>query len=209
MNAELIPHSSPAIATDWRKALPVLGRGSVTLRELELRDAPSLLAMLTTDEVTRFISPPPTTLEGFEQFIEWTRQERRRGTYVCFAVVPRHMDTAVGLFQVRPLEHSFATAEWGFALGSTFWGTGMFLDAAKLTVEFAFDTLGVTRLEARAAVANGRGNGALRKIGATQEAVLRKSFLCRGEYIDQALWSIVHTEWRPAKWASGARARVH
>jgi ribosomal-protein-alanine N-acetyltransferase len=181
----------------------------VTLRELELRDAPSLLALLTTAEVARFISPPPTTVAGFERFIAWAQHERERGTYVCFAVVPRGMTTAVGLFQMRQLELGFGTAEWGFALGSAFWGTGMFLDGAQLTVDFAFEVIGTNRLEARAAVANGRGNGALRKLGAVQEAVLRKSFMCQGQYLDQMLWSLVASDWRQMKMVLSNRAYVH
>ena len=141
-----------------------------------LEDAPSLLAMLTTEEVSRFISPPPTTVEGFERFIMWAQRERQAGNYACFAVVPDGMTTAVGIFQVRSLDSGFATAEWGFALGSQFWGTGIFAEGARLVVDFAVDVIGAHRLEARAAVANGRGNGALRKIGAVQEGVLRRSF---------------------------------
>jgi RimJ/RimL family protein N-acetyltransferase len=159
-------------------------------------DAPSLFAMLTTEEVSRFISPPPTTVEGFERFIMWANRERAAGSYACFAIVPHGMDTAVGIFQVRQLEPGFGTAEWGFAMGSAFWGTGMFGDGARLVLEFAFETIGVHRLEARAAVANGRGNAALRKLGATQEGVLRRSFLRNGEYLDQALWSILAEDWR-------------
>jgi RimJ/RimL family protein N-acetyltransferase len=114
------------------------------------------------------------------------------------------MTTAIGLFQVRQLEPGFATAEWGFALGSSYWGTGMFIDGAKLAVDFAVDTLGVRRLEARAAVANGRGNGALRKLGAVQEGVLRRSFLKDGQHLDQMLWTILAEDWRQAKavWAT-------
>jgi RimJ/RimL family protein N-acetyltransferase len=194
--------------TDWREALPVLTGTLVTLRELERRDAPALLAMLSTAEVARFISPPPTTVDGFERFIAWAQRERQRGTYVCFAVVPRGSQTAVGLFQIRQLEPGFSTAEWGFALGADFWGTGMFLDGARLTVDFAFDAIGATRLEARAAVSNGRGNGALRKIGAVQEAVLRQAFMCQGRYVDQVLWSIVESDWHQAETARG-HARVH
>ena len=63
-------------------------------------------------------------------------------------------------------------------------------------VTFAFETVGVHRLEARAAVRNGRGNGALRKIGAVQEGLLRKSFLKDGEYLDQALWTILDEDWK-------------
>ncbi|HXW06320.1 MAG TPA: GNAT family protein [Vicinamibacterales bacterium] len=193
--------------TDWRRALPVLTGTMATLRELRLSDAPSLLAMLSTDEVARFISPPPTTVEGFERFIAWTHRERAAGNYVCFAVVPHGMDTAIGIFQVRKLDPEFDTAEWGFAIGSPFWGSGLFVDAANLVVDFTFQAIGAHRLEARAAIANGRGNGALRKLGATQEGVLRKSFLRNGEYLDQTLWTILAEEWRHAR--SVYSTRVH
>jgi ribosomal-protein-alanine N-acetyltransferase len=198
--------SSVVTTTDWRQALPVLTGAMVTLRELRIADAPSLLAMLSTDEVARFISPPPTTVEGFERFIAWTHRERAAGNYVCFAVVPHGSDAAIGIFQVRQLEHAFATAEWGFAIGSAYWGSGVFADGAKLVVDFMFDVVGSHRLEARAAVANGRGNGALRKIGAVQEGVLRKSFLRNGEYLDQTLWTIIEDDWRAKAVWSG---RVH
>jgi ribosomal-protein-alanine N-acetyltransferase len=183
-------------SSDWKDALPALAGSTFTLRELRLEDAASLLAMLTTEEVSRFISPPPTTVEGFERFITWAQRERFAGNYVCFGVVPNGCSTAVGIFQLKSLEHGFASAEWGFALGSQFWGTGIFAEAARLVVDFAIDVMGTHRLEARAAVANGRGNGALRKIGAVQEGVLRRSFLRNGVYHDQVLWGIVAYDWR-------------
>lgn len=188
------------VSSDWRQSLPVLTNGGdITLRELELGDAASLLAMVSTEEVTRFISPPPTTVEGFEQFIHWTHQQRAAGRCIVYGVVPHGMSTAVGLFQVRSLEPGFSNAEWGFALGSPFWGRGYFLDGAQLVVDFAFNVMGVHRLEARASVENGRGNGALRKLGAMPEGVLRRSFLRYGHYHDQVLWSIIDTEWMQAK----------
>ena len=186
-------------STDWRKALPVLEGSGVTLRELRLSDAASLLAMLTTEEVTRFISPPPTSVDGFERFIQWTQRERAAGNYACFGIVPQGAESAVGIFQVRQLEPGFANAEWGFALGSSYWGSGLFFEGARLVVDFAFDVIGAHRLEARAAVQNGRGNGALRKVGATQEGVLRKSFLRNGEHLDQNLWTLIDDDWRMMK----------
>ena len=188
--------AAPVTSTDWRQALPILTGTRVTLRELRIEDAPSLLAMISTEEVARFISPPPTTIEGFERFIAWAIRERERGAYACFAVVPEGMTTAVGLFQLRGLEPGFAAAEWGFAIGSAFWGTGVFLESARLVLDFAVDVVNIYRLEARASVANGRGNGALRKLGAVQEGVLRRSFFRGGEYHDQVLWSVLAEDWR-------------
>lgn len=188
----------------WRHAVPRLAAAGVSLRELRTADAGSLLELLGQHEVAQFISPPPTTAEGFERFIAWAQAERAAGRYVCLAVVPEGSDTAVGLFQIRQLDPSFATAEWGFALGRAFWGSGIFMTAARLVLEFAFDTLGVHRLEARAAVANGRGNGALAKIGAVREGLLRRSFLRDGRFFDQALWSVLRDDWRQAKAVLGA-----
>ena len=95
-----------------------------------------------------------------------------------------------------------------FAIGSAFWGTGVFQDGAALILDFAFDTIGVHRLEARAAVPNGRGNGALQKIGAVQECLLRKSFLRNGQYLDQVLYAIIDIDWRESRTTTTTTAPV-
>jgi RimJ/RimL family protein N-acetyltransferase len=190
------PSIADVVSTGWQQGLPTLRGQQVVLRELRASDAASLCALLTTEEVARFISPPPTTVEGFERFIAWTIRQRAAGAYACFAVTVKGFDTAIGIFQVRALDPDFGTAEWGFAIGSPFWGTGVFQDGAQLVVDFVFETLGVHRLEARSAVRNGRGNGALLKIGAAQECVLRKSFQKNGEYLDQVLYAILEDDWR-------------
>jgi len=188
----------------WRQGLPTLTGSQVSLRELRLSDAPALFAAMSTAETVRFISPPPATIAGFEKFIAWALCQRAAGQYICFALVARGSDVAIGLFQIRSLEPGFGTSEWGFALASEYWGTGMFTDGAELALRFAFEVLGAHRLEARAAVLNTRGTGALRKMGATQEGVLRRSFLRNGEYLDQGLWSITAEDWLESKavWGS-------
>jgi len=52
---------------------------------------------------------------------------------------------------------------------------------------------------------NGRANGALRKLGAVQEGVLRRSMRRRGEYIDQVLWSVLKEDWGEHWVAAGPR----
>ncbi len=128
--------------------------------------------------------------------MEWTHAERAAGRYVCFGVVPDGQDSAVGIFQLHRLDPGFVAGEWGFILGQPYWGSGLFAEGARLLLEFAFKTVGVKRLEARAALANVRGNGALRKMGAVREGCLRRSFLLGGEYFDDALWSILEEDWR-------------
>lgn len=183
--------SAAAPDIGWRQALPRLRANGATVRELCRSDASSLLRTLSSEEVTRFISPPPTTIEGFERFIEWTHRERQTGGQIVFGILPTGCEEAKGLIQVRQLCPGFLVAEWGFALASSFWGTGVFMDSARLVLDFAFTELGVHRLEARAAVDNGRGNGVLRKLGAQPDGTLRQSLPRHGAYVDQILWSIL------------------
>jgi [ribosomal protein S5]-alanine N-acetyltransferase len=197
---EVAPTATTAVVTsDWQHGLPTLRGSQVVLRELRQSDAASLFALLTTEEVSRFISPPPASVEGFEKFIAWTARQRTAGSYACFAVTLSGFDTAIGIFQVRDTAAGFETAEWGFAIGSQFWGTGVFQEGAELVLQFAFDTLRVHRLEARAAVLNGRGNGALQKVGAVQECVLRKSFQRNGQFLDQVLYAMIDVDWRRSR----------
>jgi RimJ/RimL family protein N-acetyltransferase len=185
-----------ATTFDWHFELPTLRGANVTLRDLRESDAPALLAMLCSEEVAEFISPLPHTIEGFVEFIREVHHQRLAGMSFCYGIVPDGYDDAMGLFQVRELEPGFGTAEWGFALGSPFWGRGIFQEGARAIVDFTFNVVGVHRLEARSIAANVRGNAALRKMGALQEAVLRRAFVRNGRYYDQILWSILKEEWQ-------------
>lgn len=196
-------------ADDWRFSLPVLSAGEVMLREVRTGDAPALVSLLTTPEITRFISPPPQTADGFERFIAASQRMRASGEGACFAVTLRDYNTAIGIFQVRQVMASedearqiggaMDTAEWGFALGYPFWGTGVFEQSAALVMEFAFERVRVHRLEARCAVKNARGSKALLKVGAVPEGILRKAFIAGGEHLDQVLYAIVEHDWRACR----------
>ena len=181
----------------WRQQLPVLPGARVVLREVTGSDALGLFELITQDEaVHRHISAPPPSIVAFHGFIRWCGQQRLAGKSVCFAIVPRGLEHAVGIIQIRALALDFSIAEWGFALGSMFWSTGLFLEAAALAADFAFTTLGTYRLEGRAATANGRGNGALLKLGASSEAVLRSGLKRDNLARDQFIWGLLADEWR-------------
>jgi len=194
-----------APAVDWRERLPMLPGRLATLRELTVADAVALLPLIGAPEVARFLSPPPKSLERFTGFIESTHRERRAGRYAGFAVVPHGSDAPAGIVQIRQLEPQFRTAEWGIALGSAWWGRGLFQDAAHLVLDFAFDRLGADRLEARVAAQNARGNRAVEKLGAVAEGLLRSSLqVADGTRHDQVLWAWLPEDWRRAR-QQGAR----
>ncbi len=208
VNVQVVETRTIESRPSWRASLPTLEGEHVVLRELRISDAAALVSLVGAPEISRFISTPPTDVAAFESFIARCRAQRAAGTSACFAVTLAGQETAIGLFQVRELEPGFATAEWGFALGSAFWGSGLFAECAELVLEFAFSVIGVHRLEARAAARNGRGNRALLKVGAVQEGVLRQALFCGGTHVDQIIYGIIDEDWRASRGVLQTTRRV-
>jgi ribosomal-protein-serine acetyltransferase len=105
----------------------------------------------------------------------------------------------VGLIHIWPVERDFSTAEWGFVLSDEYWGRGVFQRSARLLLDFAFDTLGVFRLEARVTCGNRRGIGALQRVGAKCEGTLRGGFRDRKCMRNQKMYSFLAPEFRQTR----------
>jgi [ribosomal protein S5]-alanine N-acetyltransferase len=160
-----------------------------------LTDAGSLHVELSSPEVKRFMWSPPPNAEAFDQFIKWAHLERATGKYICYGIVPHAESRAAGVFELRQLQPGFLRGELGFVMAPRLWGQGVFVEGARLVLDFAFGVVKVHRVEARAAVDNDRGNAALEKLGAHREGRLREGFWREDRYVDQYLWSILDTDW--------------
>jgi RimJ/RimL family protein N-acetyltransferase len=191
---------------DWRKDLPALTTKLVTLREPVAQDLGPLVELLSIVDASRFGLVEVSEL-AVRAFIEKAHADRAAGFAATWVISPGMSRTVSGLSQVRQLDPTFETAEWEMTLAPSARGSGAFVEAARLIGSFAFRVLGAYRLEARALLQNGRANGALRKLGAAQEGILRQSLRRDGEYLDQVLWSILKEDWGE-RWVSTA-PRVH
>ena len=199
----------PSVVTvpEWRTELRPLNGRIVTLREPAMQDLGPVVDLLSLGDATRFGLDEPVSEVGVQELIERFARERASGLAVTYAITLITARTIVGLVQVRQLDPSFEAGEWECTIAPSWRGSGIFLETARLVGSFAFGTLGTHRLEARVLLQNGRANGALRKLGAVQEGVLRRSVRRAGEYVDQVLWSLLKEDWGE-HWVSTA-PRVH
>lgn len=165
------------------------------------------MELLSVHDATHFGLDDPISEIAVQEFIERVARDRAAGLSVTYAITLTASGTLVGLVQIRQLDPSFEAAEWECTIAPSARGTGIFLEAARLAGSFAFGTIGAHRLEARVLLQNGRANGAVRKLGAVQEGVLRRSVRRAGEYFDQVLWSLLKEDWGE-HWVS-TTPRVH
>ena len=194
-------------AAPWRNELPPLTGRTVLLREPTSQDLGPLVDLLSLGDATRFGLDEPVSEVGVQELIERFARERAAGLAFTYVITLATARTIVGLAQVRQLDPSFEAAEAECTIAPSSRGSGIFVEAARLVGSFAFGTLGTHRLESRVLLQNGRANGALRKLGAVQEGILRRSIRSAGEYFDQVLWSILKEDWGD-HWVSTA-PRVH
>jgi RimJ/RimL family protein N-acetyltransferase len=191
----------------WRRELPTLTARLVTLREPLTEDLGPLVDLLSTGDASRFGVEEPMSEVAVQMFIERAQRDRKAGAAFTYVALLASSRTVAGLVQVRGLDPAFETAEWDCTLTPSARGSGVFLEAARLVGSFVFGSVGAHRIEARVLLQNGRANGALRKLGAVQEGILRRSARRRGEYVDQVLWSVLKDDWGD-HWVSTA-PRVH
>jgi len=191
----------------WRVELPTLVGRTVLLREPVASDLGALVDLLSLRDSTHFGVDEPISDVAVQELIERAARERASGLSFTYVITLAAARTIVGLVHVRQLDPMFEAAEWECTIAPSARGSGIFLETARLVGSFAFGTLGTHRLEARVLLQNGRANGALRKLGAVQEGVLRRAVRRNGEYLDQVLWSLLKEDWGN-HWVSTA-PRVH
>ena len=196
----------------WTDRVPPLDGDLTTLREVAASDVYTLFTLFSDPAVTAYMAPPPPTLAKFAGFVEWSHQQRAQGHGVCFGIVPDGMTAAVGILQVR-LEPTLSDAEWGFVLSTHFWSTGVFSDAARVLVEFAFTTMHVERLEARIALRNRRAHAAMQRLGARPGSILASSSPKGIPRDPELTWNLREDDWRnrvrdPRVSAHDARQRM-
>jgi RimJ/RimL family protein N-acetyltransferase len=201
--------TDPTLITvsNWRGELPTLTARLVTLREPVPQDLGPLVDLLSLHDATRFGIDEPVGVVDVQHLIERVARDRAAGLAFTFTITLSTSRRVVGLVQVRQLDPGFEAAEWESTIAPSSRGSGVFMEAARLVGSFAFGSIGAHRIESRVLLQNGRASGALRKLGAVQEGLLRSSVRRGSEYLDQVLWSMLKDDWGN-RWVSTA-PRVH
>ena len=145
-------------------ALPVLSQDDIALREVDSSDATALSALFALTEVSAHLDPPPATIADFSTWITLSQSRRADGRAACFTLLTGNQEVS-GLFMALRLDND-DRAEIGFAIAPSLWGTGVFQKAVNLYLDFLFTEWGVKTLVGKTLIRNGRGVGAMRKLGA-------------------------------------------
>ncbi len=190
------PGSSASAWKGFSSGLPNIQVAPGTLRELLRSDAGSLAGLLADPAVARHLAPPPSSVAGFERFIDWSHERRLAGECCCFGIVPSGTFEVAGFFQIRRLDADGRLAEWGVVIGRPYWGSGLFDPCAEAVIRFSFESLGIHRLDATISLGNDRADAVMRRLGGVQTGFVTHSTLSGAPRVDGAVWSLTPGDWR-------------
>ena len=92
-----------------------------------------------------------------------------------------------------------ANAEIGYWIGGEFEGRGIVTRACRRFFDFAFDELGMHRMELCAASENVRSRAVAERLGMRQEGVLRDAERTPEGFKDLVIFGILEDEWRASR----------
>jgi RimJ/RimL family protein N-acetyltransferase len=181
---------------EWGAELPTLSAPRVTLRSLTREDAADVLAIFGDLEVMRFWSAPPLAdLQAAQALVEEINGHFRLRRLFQWGISLNETKEIVGTCTLLGVSTEHQRAEIGFALRRREWGRGLASEAVDRLIAFAFETLGLHRLEADADPENTRSLALLERHGFTKEGHLRERWLHLGERRDTAFMGLLRGEW--------------
>ena len=188
--ASLVSHAPPLRE---HVALP---RGA-ELRLLEEDDADELSALIDaySGHLARWLPwAARQTREDTVHFIEWGRKQLRDVNGCQFAIVEDAR--IVGIIGFHSIDWQHSSTSIGYWLAADAQGRGTMTHALYAMLDEALAVWGLHRVEIRANVENDRSRALIERAGLTFEGVAREAFMLNGAFRDDAVYSMLASEWR-------------
>ena len=158
----------------------------VYIRPITVEDTDNIIKWRNSEAVRPyFIFQKPFTREGH---LNWLKTMIETGRGYQFIVCRLENDEPIGCTYLRDYDKEHNKIEYGVFLGSDdVKGKGIGTEILMLTLRFAFETLNVHKVFARAFSDNPASIGSFLKGGFEKEAHLRDEVLVNGVYRDIVL----------------------
>jgi RimJ/RimL family protein N-acetyltransferase len=171
----------------------------VLLRPLKASDVENLLEISENEpETWEYSLVRANGKENLENYIQIALESRENKTEFPFIVFDKKSGKYAGSTRFYDINLAFKTVQLGYTwYGKDFRGTGLNKHCKYLLLQFAFETLGLERVEFRADNNNKRSIAAMQSIGCKIEGVMRNHMPIFSSDVrrDSIVLSILRNEW--------------
>lgn len=189
--------TDPPTATNPSAGIPRLHGSRVALRGFREEDLDDFYGVHSDPAVMRYWSFPVwTDISQATDYFASARSGCDPGHLLCWATTLADTDRLIGGVTLFAINQAQQRAEIGYVLGSAHWGLGYAQEALSLVLDFAFETLGLRRIEADIDPRNASSCQLAERMGFVREGLLRERWQVAGEVCDTALYGLLARDWR-------------
>jgi RimJ/RimL family protein N-acetyltransferase len=167
------------------------------LRQFRDSDLASFMAYRNDPEVARYQSWESITRRDAEKFI--AEQSRHRpgivGKWFQFAAELKRGGDLAGDCALLVLKSAPRIGEIGYTFARAYQGNGLATEAARAVVDYAFDSLDLSRIIATCDCRNRRSIALMERLPMRREGHFIKNAWFKGEWCDEFQYAVLREEW--------------
>lgn len=171
---------------------PVIETERLRLRPLRSEDAPRLFEIFSDHEVMRYWNTAPwASVDEAHTFLKESAEAMKCSRAMTVGVADKDSGLLLGKCMLFNYAAESKRAEIGFGVARQQWGKGYAVEAARALLQYAFDTLGLRRIEAEIDPLNAASARTLERLGFVREGLLRQRWEINGVVSDSALYGLL------------------
>ncbi len=167
------------------------------LRLLEERHAAELYALIEQNRMYLREWMPwldnNNTVADTQEFIKSRLKRFAENNGLQVSIVYRNQ--LAGQIGFHSIDWLNRKTEIGYWLGAAFQGKGLMTKACRALISYAFDELGLNRVEIRCATENKRSRAIPERLGFTQEGIVREAEWLYDHYVDLIVYAVLAWQW--------------
>ncbi|MGF9945463.1 GNAT family protein [Priestia megaterium] len=178
------------------KSVELVGT-TVKLVPLEKMHEQGLYEAAKPKEIWEYLPVKVHSLSDMNQVIESALKAKQEGRELPFAVFDVESHSIVGSTRFLDISLPNKSVEIGWTwYHPSVWRTRVNTECKYLLLKYCFEELKLHRVQFKTDVRNNRSRKAIKRLGATQEGVIRKHMVLSDGYVrDSVIFSIIDNEW--------------
>lgn len=186
-------------------SFPTINAERISLRWITGDDIDALYRIFSHPEVMRYWGAPALVdRNAAVELVNEIHDAFQRRSSLKWGIAQRTDNTIIGTATLFNLNLDNRRAEVGYGLDRNQWGKGYMQEALRALLKYAFDELGLHRLEADVDPRNAASIRTLERLGFQREGFLRERWHVNGEIQDAFFYGLLRPEWEARDQEAGA-----
>ncbi|WP_160675291.1 GNAT family N-acetyltransferase [Clostridium sp. C8-1-8] len=174
---------------------PELETERFILREVKEQDYTEIYDIYCDEEAVRYQQiEPMTTMEQAQKSVVHFISSYENKKFIRWCISDKNYDKVVGLITLHDFDNWNSKAEIGYMLNKKYWRKNIMYEAGEKVIQYAFEVIGLHRIEALIHPENIASNRLSMKLGFKEEGLKKSSAYNRrtGEFEDRLIYGIIN-----------------